>query len=424
MKRLTSLKHNSSTNFYGGERKHASENLTAKQRRNLVAKNNPYPESALPQAPLRPGHSHSRAPSGVTTMFSQDTGSILSCEDTTSAYNGRVLSTRSAAPTVATNPETIHSDAGHSKSGTAHTAGGALSSIEGGGNSTFSSPRHSQESLTTTLTTLQSAAGPSATNPHNPTPNQSHTYTPSYLSYATSVHAPHYIPPHLAPHPHTYSSAIANNMLTDNASVLTLASSSKRRRRHSLDTDASIRALAPSSLFGNSRESLPLSVLSSNVETASAIFPGHQPAVRAALASTERASVYSSSGIAPMVNSERNSYYAAGKPGPADGASVRSGLLGHGKTDSITGSITGIASSPLASPRDASLHGRSSRPNSDWHDPETLHWDDGVDEEEEEELRDQREREEASEEQAGGSGTAKDARVDKAKGKLPRCLGK
>ncbi|KAK9474627.1 uncharacterized protein V1510DRAFT_411531 [Dipodascopsis tothii] len=39
----------------------------------------------------------------------------------------------------------------------------------------------------------------------------------------------------------------------DNASIITLASSSKRRK--SLDTNASTRALAPSSLWG-SRESL------------------------------------------------------------------------------------------------------------------------------------------------------------------------
>ncbi|KAK9468229.1 hypothetical protein V1512DRAFT_259028 [Lipomyces arxii] len=45
----------------------------------------------------------------------------------------------------------------------------------------------------------------------------------------------------------------------DNASILTLASSSKRRRK-SIDTNASTRALAPESLFGGSRESLPLTV--------------------------------------------------------------------------------------------------------------------------------------------------------------------
>ncbi|KAK9461869.1 uncharacterized protein V1516DRAFT_673196 [Lipomyces oligophaga] len=45
----------------------------------------------------------------------------------------------------------------------------------------------------------------------------------------------------------------------DSASVVTLASSSKRRRR-SVDTNASTQALAPKSLFGDSRESLPLTI--------------------------------------------------------------------------------------------------------------------------------------------------------------------
>lgn len=70
-------------------------------------------------------------------------------------------------------------------------------------------------------------------------------------------------------HPLNYSTATAGGLLTDNASIITLASSSKRRRRHSLDTDASVRALAPSSLWGGSRESLPLSVLSGNFERTS-----------------------------------------------------------------------------------------------------------------------------------------------------------
>lgn len=263
------------------------------------------------------------------------------------------MSTRSAAPTFATNPETIHSDAGHSKAG---TGGGALSSRDGGGNSTFSSPRQSQESLTTTLTTLQSTA-PSAMMPaNNGLANLTNAGSPVYAQPNPTA-----IPPHLAPHPNTYTAAIANNMLTDNASVLTLASSSKRRRRNSLDTDASVRALAPSSLFGNSRESLPLSVLSANVDTASGIHPLQARPSVGGVASAERASVYSSSGVAPIANSERNSYYAA-KQG-MDGASIRSGLLGHGKTDSINGSITGLPTSPLASPKEAT--GRNSRRSSE-----------------------------------------------------------
>ena len=87
--------------------------------------------------------------------------------------------------------------------------------------------------------------------------------------------------------------------------------------------------------------------------------------------------MYFVSGVAAAVgNSERNSYYA-GKQG-LDGASVRSGLLGHGKADSVSGSITGLAggatsplASPLASPREASLHGRTSRRNSGWQEHES-----------------------------------------------------
>jgi hypothetical protein len=287
---------------------------------------------------------------------------------------------RSAAPTFATNPETIHSDAGQSKAGTTHTGGGGRSFRDGGANSTFSSPQQSQESLTTTFTTLHSTAPSGMLAPQHALAPTSPTNGPAYV-------VPNQANNNLVPHGHnatltaqhnvTYHQAIANNILTDNASILTLASSSKRRRRRSLDTDASVRAIAPSSLFGNSRESLPLSILSSNVETASGIFPAHRPPV--ALATAERASVYSSSGIAPIIPSERNSYYA-GKQAAPDGASVRSGLLGHGKSDSISGSITGLAQSPL-SPREASLHGRSSRRNSDWQDPDVSNWEnDEVDE--------------------------------------------
>jgi hypothetical protein len=69
-----------------------------------------------------------------------------------------------------------------------------------------------------------------------------------------------------------------------------------------------------------------------------------------------------------VANSERNSYYAA-KQG-IDGASIRSGLVGHGRTDSINGSITGMATSPLASPREATMPELASRRSSDCRDPE------------------------------------------------------
>lgn len=114
-----------------------------------------------------------------------------------------------------------------------------------------------------------------------------------------------------------------------------------------MDTDASVRALAPSSLWGGSRESLPLSVLSANIDqggmpTTPGI-PGSSSRVGA-----ERNSIYSSTGVAPALTSERNSILA--KQG--DGASIRSGRLGHGRPDSISGSIAAGITSPLASPRE------------------------------------------------------------------------
>ena len=155
------------------------------------------------------------------------------------------------------------------------------------------------------------------------------------------------VPAHLAPHSHptTYYSATANNVLTDDASILTLASSSKRRRRNSVDTNASIRALAPASMFGGSRESLPLSVLSGTIihpgaDTASLRDSSGVAHTRSNL-NAERASLISASGVtAPALASERNSYIGS-KYG--DAASVRSGLLGagHGRNDSTSGSIGG-----------------------------------------------------------------------------------
>jgi len=198
VKRFTSLKHNSSNGSH------------SKSRRQL--KNNPYPESALPfHQPSSNYH---------------DAGSITSYDDGVSTRNGRVQSMRSAAPTVAT---TIHSDAGHSKAPTSHTNGGAMSYRDGAANSTFSSPQQSQESLTTTFTTLQSTA-PSAMLGHNQQNTQTPPTTGHNQAYVTQSQNSN--------HPVTYNQAIANNLLTDNASLLTLASSSKRRRRRSLDTDA------------------------------------------------------------------------------------------------------------------------------------------------------------------------------------------
>lgn len=158
-----------------------------------------------------------------------------------------------------------------------------------------------------------------------------------------------------------------------------------------------MRALAPSSVWGGSRESLPLSVLSGNADhgMSNNLWAPNQtrPSLSGGLASTERASVYSSHSVAaPVLASERNSYYAGShKPSIKDNkdkdkdkdsrsidgrsmhrgdagdgrsvnfdgkslygneslkgyeGSIRSGALGHGRNDSLPGSN----SSPLASP--------------------------------------------------------------------------
>lgn len=137
-----------------------------------------------------------------------------------------------------------------------------------------------------------------------------------------------------------------------------------------MDTDASVRALAPSSLFGGSRESLPLSVLSANIDPHSSAAPANLHSTRPSVGGPgERASIYSATGVAPALPSERNSYYAGKQNILGDGGSIKSGLMGHGRADSVSGSIGGIAaaSSPLASPRETAASpqiGRVSRRNS------------------------------------------------------------
>lgn len=379
MKRLANLKSSSSTSPQRTPKKNNIYGHSKSKSHNYLSKNNnPYPESGhLPRQ--TPTNDVPTGRTSYSTALSETASSYTSSfVESNGAHHAPMRSNKSAAPTLATNPETVHSDAGFSKAGTSHTNGGGLSSRDGGANSTFSSPNHSDRSLTTTLTTIQSTAPSGLLNPTT----SSHTApaSPNPANHANFINfsQPHpasppasAVPSHLQHqlHPHTYSAATANNILTDDASIMTLASSSKRRRRRSLDTDASVRALAPSSLFGNSRESLPLSVLSGN---------DVRPPV-GGLAGAERASVYSSSGVtAPALSSERNSYYAdktksissqAGVSGfrdivgGGDNASVRSGLIGHGKTDSISGISV---SSPLQSPREASITGKLSRKGSDW----------------------------------------------------------
>ncbi|KAH7153392.1 hypothetical protein EDB81DRAFT_648263 [Dactylonectria macrodidyma] len=311
-------------------------------------KNNPYPES---------GHvgngatndtsacTFSTVPSGSNTSVAQS--SRISRDGQATPTMGR----RSLVGTVETDREGSRSIApshgASSLAGTNRTTGGGVDSRRGE-DSTFSSPAPSVRSLTTTLTTIQSMA-PNNTghgHGHGNTSNQTQNNVQFSQPFPTASPASA-IPAHLAPtgNPTTYNAATANNLLTDNASILTLASSSKRRRRRSLDTDASVRALAPSSLWGGSRESLPLSVLSANIDMANMPpTPGLHGGSRIG---AERTSIYSATGVVPAIPGERSSFYA--KQG--DGASVRSGRLGHGRAESVNGSIGGL-SSPLVSPRE------------------------------------------------------------------------
>lgn len=352
MKRLANLKSSTSDSPNTSGKK--SQSATPAKSKKSAAKNNPYPESGqFNNNGNSNGNGHLSFSSPVSPRSTESFTSVEESE--TGHHNPIQKSNKSTAPTVATNPETVHSGRSKAETGHSHNIGGG---------STFSSPNHSERSLTTTLTTIQSTA-PSNVLGHHAQNSQPSNAPPVHFSHQFPTSPgppPSAIPPHLTPGSHTYQAATANNILTDNASILTLASSSKRRRRNSLDTNASVRALAPSSVWGGSRESLPLSVLSGNAD---AIYsPQNRPGV-GGFANAERASVYSASGVAAL-SSERNSYYANKQN--ADGVSIRSGLLGHGRTDSITGSIGAAATSPLASPRDPVGPGRISRRSSDWKD--------------------------------------------------------
>lgn len=156
--------------------------------------------------------------------------------------------------------------------------------------STFSSPAPSARSVATTLSTIQSqmangvlaGAANNNANPANPAaqPASRHQQHES-VQYSQPQALVTAMPPgdrnpRNQYRPATYSAIIANNLLNDNISILTLASSTQRRRRRSWDTDydhASVRALPPSQ-FGGSRESLPLSVLSANLDGQQPTSPG------------------------------------------------------------------------------------------------------------------------------------------------------
>ncbi|ODM22341.1 hypothetical protein SI65_03187 [Aspergillus cristatus] len=374
MKRLANLKNSSSeSNSIRWSNKLHTAPKGKKSSRSR--QNNPYPLSGTTDG-LRDYNSDTNDDSPGASVIEVNGHRSRSHSEPSLACSGYenqipATSAKSTAPTISTNGDTSYS-----KAGTLATAGGGISSSGGGEGSTFSSPAPSVRSLTTTLTTVQSAA-PSAhlhnaqnvyqgipyVNSTQNNNNQQVQFTHQFPSSPASA-----VPPHLAPHHgyyNTYHTATANGMLTDNASILTLASSSKRRRRNSLDTNASVRALAPSSVYGGSRESLPLSVLSSQVNepsNASAFNASSSVLNRPSmvgLASADRVSIYSS-GVLSNTN-ERGSLYAT-KQG--DGASIRSAAYSHhGRNESNAASISGVTSASVNQPM---ATGRISRRSSGW----------------------------------------------------------
>ncbi|EEA27940.1 hypothetical protein TMatcc_003756 [Talaromyces marneffei ATCC 18224] len=390
MKRLTNLKSSSSSDSQSGSRSSGkrSNNVKNGKRQNGGAINNPYPLSGAIRDVVSPRSYNDTVSYTESTDAGQhhQRASQQSLQPSTSEQNIPGNSAKSTAPTLSTNGDTARSEAGYSKAGTTVTGHGGV--YGGGEGSTFSSPAPSVRSLTTTLTTVQSAA-PSAhvygvaqnnQNANVPTSaaqnnlNQQNQFSHQFPPSPASA-----VPPHLAGHPTTYSSATANNILTDNASILTLASSSKRRRRNSLDTNASVRALAPSSMFGGSRESLPLSVLSANVgaDASNASITNASGVLSrqslGGLASAERISVYSAPGTVPLVPGGDRSSLIASKQG--DNGSVRSGTHSHTRNDSAAGSVTGTIGStlnnntsagPNATITSGAMPGRISRRSSGW----------------------------------------------------------
>lgn len=303
----------------------------AKKKRGSKA-NNPYPES---------GHINNAQPNdesaaSFATAPSASHPSVNQTSHQPSETTDPEPEPARTAGTASTDHEAANSAApshgASSLAGTNRTTGGGIDSRRGG-DSTFSSPAPSVRSLTTTLTTIQSVSPNGTNGQQGQGQSQSNAQSIQFSQPFPPATSPaSAIPSHLAPTgvPNTYNAATANGLLTDNASILTLASSSKRRRRRSMDTDASVRALAPSSVWGGSRESLPLSVLSANIESSGMPnTPGlHGSSSRIG---AERNSIYSSTGVPPAVSGDRNSYYAKQN----DGASVRSGRPGHTRTESV-----------------------------------------------------------------------------------------
>jgi len=380
MRRLANFRHHGPVDSGTLNRKEKAKNFPPiPTTSRLPTGTGPYPVSQSATQPLSPTSGNA----GPTRPIEQEFGdpynenhhpqSFISNSDHSPVEKHDqqpvMSSNRSTAPTFATNPETIHSEAGLSRHGTSYTMGGGKSSTSGGGNSVFSSPNHSSRSLTTTLTTIQSSATSTVLNQgqgtapagshtghhhHQAQPSQSSTYF-SHQYPQTPVSA---IPQHLNPHashlPLTYRSATANNLLTDNASIMTLASSTHPRgRRNSLDTNASIRAIPPTSTWGGSRESLPLSTFSQTESYGASAVPSihnvtsptggmYQSQQRPSIgvASAERISAYGSIASpehTSTIGSRSLPDVGSGRGGPGtDGGSVRGGLTGYGRNHSVS----------------------------------------------------------------------------------------
>lgn len=228
----------------------------------------------------------------------------------------------------------------------------------------FSSPTPSERSLTTTLTTIQSTAPG-----YNPHPNHHHNPNAPPILYNNPLTTPSTANTN-GHQNQTYQSATANGLLTDNASVITLASSSKHHRRHSLDTDASVRALAPSSLWGGSRESLPLSVLSANLDRVG----GDRASLHSRTLDSSRifAGEGSVGGASPLASPNRESSgFTLGSNGVANGRSSRRSsawgeLANDGEDDRSVRSVrSGIGSikDSLRSARSGAVMGADRSPS-------------------------------------------------------------
>lgn len=364
MKRLASLKshpdHHSS-DAADHRRRHSLSHTKSKKH----AKNNPYPLSGQTTPDAVKSTDYVSFSDPITRMASSEPSFSESGESSFVATS--TSKRKSLTNNVPARPNTVVSDTVKSKSPTANTQTTQYTH-HGGDGSLFSSPDPSLRSLTTTLTTMQSQnaypgmqnSGALQQNQHN-YPNNGFgvaqqigsQFTHQYPTSPTSLSAT------MAPHQGsrssssqqnlqatTYFTATANNTLSDDASVLTLASSSRNpRRRNSLDTNASVLALPPSSAFGGSRESLPLSVLSGS--TRSVIVPpttssiqaiaGSGPASHGGDASTSNLAIGSGSG------SNSNLLW------PTSSA-VDNSRSSHDAADTLADSTTDAASNSLVAP--------------------------------------------------------------------------